>query len=289
MKKNLLSVIALVVAAAALIAACVCVGQLNARIGELETSNAALAEQVQILSARMEEFFIQPAVTGVSDWNLTPVAWSDGSGADVTLTMTPVEYDEGISVRFVVEMEGQPMADIPCRWGGATYTATAGLLAMNGYTYSCVFESPSGTDTQILASPDAPTAPEAVYLADSLSAYCNLLVDSWKFESGTLTITGGYAQVQLPQIGDGAQNAPEAELLLVLNGADLGRCELELAAGEGTGGYEAELTGASFEVPELGEGDLLELWLNAGIGGGTQSVCGAEWYLEEGQLLLMAG
>lgn len=288
MNKNLLSLIALVLAAVALVFACISVGRLNARLEELKDANEALTARLQELSGQVDSFFIKPTVTGVSQWDLAAEAWSDGSGADVTLTMVPMEYNENISVRFTVTLGGQPMADVPCVWDGTAYTATAGLPAMNGYTYSCVFESASGNDTQILASPDAPTVSEAVYLADSLSSYCNLLVDSWTLKNGSLFISG-HAQIQLPQIG-GDSAEPEASLYLILNGEELQRCGIELVPGEGSGSFEAELSNFDFNpLPALQEGETLALYLDVVIGTGTESVCGGEWYLENGELLLVAG
>ena len=290
--KKILPIIALALAIAALIFSCFTFGQLNSRILELEKSNEILSAQVEAMSTRMDSFFVESQVTGTEEWTLVPTAWPDGNGADLVLTMSPAVYDEKVTVRFLVNMEHQPMADVVCRWNGTAYTATVGLPAMNGYSYFCVFESADGTDTRVLASPDIPTLWEAVYLEDALNSYCDLLIDGWNWENNILTVTGGFAQLQLAQLLETSGADPEAELTLVMGETLLHRQGLELIPGEGQGSYEAELKNLTFDSPQLSgleEHTSLQLWLEIRIGSQILRICGAEWYPENGQLMLAAG
>lgn len=294
MKKYILPIIAMVMAMLALafaLYAGTVAGGLQAQIRELTQSNQALSAQVEAMSARMDSFFVESAVQGVADWSLTPTAWSDGNGADVALSMTPTEHRDDTTVRFVVQMEDHPMADVICDWNGTAYTATVGLPAMNGYSYFCIFEGPTGTDTQVLTSPTVPTVWPAVYMEDALNAYCDLWLDDWAVSEDTLTITGALVQIQLPQLQstDAREIQPETSLILMRGDEVLHRTGVETVPGEGTGSYEAELKELSFPLPALSESDDLELWLEVTCGQDTMTLCAAEWYTDNGQLMLAAG
>lgn len=118
--------------------------------------------------------------------------------------------------------------------------------------------------------------------------FCTLLIDSWSHDGSSLTITGGFAQVQL----ENPTTEPDAAISLRHNGTVLQRFGLELVPGEGSGSYEARLTGITFEdaaIDRLTGSDWLELWLEVTVDGQTEALCGAEWHLENGELLLFAG
>lgn len=112
----------------------------------------------------------------------------------------------------------------------------------------------------------------------------SLIVESWSYTPGTLTITGGYAEVQLV-----AASTPDCTLTLKFNGDILHSQSLALTPDETGTAFAADLHGIVFELPELTGDDLLELWLDVNVGGESQSVSGVEWYLENGQLMMSAG
>lgn len=292
MKKNILLIIALLVATGALVFSIITTAGISSRLAELTRANEALTTQVEELSARMDSFFVESAVTGAEDWSLIPTAWADGNGADVALSMTPIEYSDSMTVRFVVQMDQQPMADVVCDWNGTAYTATVGLPAMNGYSYSCVFDGPAETYTQVLTSPEAPTVWAAVYMEDALNHYCDLWLDSWTYADNTLTITNALVQIQLAQLQSAdtpLAAQPEAALVLTHNGQAIHQSGVELVPGEGSGSYEATLSTLSLPLPELSEVDSVALWLKVACGSETMSHCAAEWYREGSQLMLAAG
>lgn len=112
--------------------------------------------------------------------------------------------------------------------------------------------------------------------------YCELSVGEWSEKNGSLNVSA-YAQAFLPA---GAQVNARLELW---HGPDvIGSEPVTLAPGEG-GAYEAEVS-ASFKVPSLKEDEELQLWLVIDSDSfNTISFCGAGWYEENGQLLVIAG
>lgn len=180
MKKNTLTILALVIALCALILSCVSVARLNARIETLETYTASLIAQVQQLAGRNESFFSTS--------------------------------DDAVSTTLVVE--------------------------------------------------------------------------SWTGTPDNLTITDGYVQVLLPQV---AAPAPDSILVLKRNGEPIATQALALTADPTGAAFDAELRGVSFDLPALAGDDLLELCLDVIVSGETYSFAAAEWYLENGQLLMSAG
>lgn len=283
MKKNLLSILALLCAAAALavsIYTCISVNSLIS--AQNEKIDAFLA------AAATEPAHQDTSRVSIESWQLEPRVWDDGNGADVVFTaMLDVPSDD--TVYLDVQLNGQDVGFYPCSHNSVGYTATAALTAENGYSYTCVVSHADGTnDVYPLASPDNPTNYQVVNLKDSLSTYCNLLVGDWTLKNGSLFISG-YAQAQLPQIGSDPV-APAAALCLLHNGEPLQRCDIALLPGEGSGSFEGELNSFDFDpLPVLQEDDTLELWLEVSIGTQTMSVCGAEWHLENGELMLVAG
>lgn len=288
MKKNLLSIIALVCAVAALavsVYTSVSVSNL------LKTQNEKID---QLLVSPAEPAPTESGEITFSSMTLEPRVWDDGDGADVVFLAVPDTNTDGISVCLDVRLNDEDVGRYPCSWNGTAYTATASLEAQNGYSYTCVVtRNADGAATQYpLASPDNPTNYQAVNLRDSLSTYCNLLVGGWEADGDALNITTLHLELQLPQLSpDGAAVAcQEARLVLYHGDAEADGQLLTLVPGEGTNALTLEEALPPFTLPELADGDQLALWLEVTLSDGrTERVCGAEWYQENGELLLVAG
>lgn len=294
-KKNLLSVIALILALVSIAISAFAVMKLQ-RIPDYETQLAALTAQNQALQARLDELTIPetqaPATAQVASTNLSARPWDDGQGADVTLTLTPAGYTEGDTALFQVYLGQEQAAKLVCVWDGAAYTATAQLPAANGYTYTCTLTGADGTqETTTLASPENPVSTELVYLGDALRTYCNLVPEDWTAADGTLTISACHIQVQLPQLSVSDSLSCESAKLVLCRGAEaLESLDVTLAPGEGSRSYEASAENTAFSLPELVDGDDLELWLEVTLSDGQDlSVCGGSWFFAEGQLQMVAG
>ena len=297
-KKSILPVIALV---AAILALAVAVFSLisqpdpvdpTARIEALEQENEALKAQIGALNSRLDSMSVG---SGLTDWNLVATAWEDGMGADVTVSAAPGAYEEGMEAVFSIRLNGQEIRSVPCDWDGtAFFTATAKLEAADGYSYYCILTTVDGGRQQVaLSTPENPVYDIPVYLETSLSAYCNMTLDSWVADGGKLTISLAYLQAQLPRLsvsGD-MPTITNARLLLVYNGEDFSELPVSLQPGEGAGAYELTLSGGDLNWPmELAEGDNLDLYLEVELSdGGVLTTMGGSWYYGDGGLDLVVG
>lgn len=261
----------------------------NTDTAQLQEEIAELQRQVEDLSARLQAL---EQNSGLKSWDLQASAASSDT-VTVTLTATPVAYVSGQIAHFQVCLDGQEMASTQCAWDGASYTASLDLPAEDGYSYYCILTAADGTSEQIaLNTPENPVSDALVYLASSLSAYGNVIVEDWKYDADNLTLISGYIQVQTPRIPVNGEllTVTKSELVLYYGNTVLERQALVLPAGEGEGSYELALASVPFPMPEMEDGSQLELWLEVTLSDGqTMALNGGSWYNNSGILELNVG
>lgn len=251
---------------------------------------AELQAQIEELSARVEQLEQR---FGLKTWELTASAWNSNNGATVTLTAVPTAYEQGQSAQFFAILDGQEIDRAECAWDGEKYTASLDLTAFDGYGYYCLITAPDGTRDQVaLSTPDNLVNDAVVNLKTALSAYCNMIVEAWEENEGSLTITSGYVQVQLPRItaaGDAAA-LTGAELVLERSGQEVSRRSLSLPEGEGENSYEQVITDAAFDIPAMEDEQQLDLYLVVHLSDGTElTTVGCSWFCNGGELFLVVG
>jgi len=294
-KKNILSVLALMLALAALAVAVI--GLLPGEPAPDQSfEDPAREQKIEELEARVEELTARLDLlsrgTGIAKWSLTTTAWEDGTGADIALTAEPAVFEEGMSAVFSVRLEGAEVAHISCEAEDEVFTATARLPGVDGYSYYCILIRADGSREQFaLSTPENPVEDIPVYLAESLTSYCNMTVDGWLDTDGKVTMTSGYIQVQLPRISaSGTPEVESARLSLNHNGESYADLDITLEPGEGAGAYELQLDNVGFTLPELAEDDYLDLWVIVKLSDGTElSAPGASWFNGADGLFLVVG
>lgn len=253
----------------------------DALIDALMAQNQQLQEQIDALAGG------QPSDIGgtqtVTGTTLTAVSWPDGSGAEVTLT---VENAGGSDAALRVMLGSQVIAEVPCTSSGDVLTAIASVPAENGYTYSLVL----GQEVKTLASPDSPVYPELVYLADALTSYCNLVVGEWFVREDMLTLEACYAQVHTPQLGSDSVSCASTRILLKHGSTILDEVSVSPTPDEEIGSYSCEITDLIFALPDLAEGEQVDLWLEATLSNGqVLTACAATWYAMSSGFSMAAG
>jgi len=295
MKKNLLSVLLVIVMIAALMLSVTGCGAKEdtasaERIAQLELENAELQAQIEELTEKLSSMNQKAAL---KDWTLDAEVWSDSNGATVTFSATPVSYTEGQKAALSVRMGDLEAESTNCVWDGTSFTGSVELSAADGYSYYCILMSADGSQEEIeLTSPENPTNEALVYLGTNLNAYANLVVEEWEAAGNALIIKSGYIQVQMPRMAfmDMEAKASKAELVLQMNGEEIGRQEVSLQEGEGQGSYEVTLSGNQFQLKETADDYQLDLFLEVTMtGGNTISVNGGSWYSNGGELMLIVG
>ena len=262
---------------------------LEQQIAALTQENAALKEQIDVLTRQLES--IQNAV--LTNWDLTATASPDRGSATISFTAVPAVAPEGQTVSLVVMLNGFEAESVQCAPNGDSYHATLILPAADGYSYYCLISNPDGAQQQIPLITDDSTEDRAlVDLSSSLSGYCHLMVEAWDYSGDTLTVGSGFFQAMLPMITESgsAVTAQKAELVLMHNGQEVSRQELTLTAGEAEGTFESAITDLSFTTPKLEDDHQLDLVLEITLSAGEplrNNSC--SWYYIDGGLTMVVG
>lgn len=270
MKKNFLTILALILVYAMALTGC---GSQEAA----ETTAAAPSADAT------------PSL-GLSDFSLTTTTWTSPNGATVNLTATPFGYAEGYSAAFIVRLEGEDVANVPCTWDGTNYTASADLNAADGLCYYVLLTAADGNTAEVpINTLNVPTDTTLIDLASALNSYCSLVVDSSSLTAGKLTIAAGTVQVRVPQISNDGQpiTVTEAALALTLNGEEVSSRKLDLTAESGN---ELPLADITLDVPELENDQQVALNLNVTLSNGqTLTASGGTFYYNDGEMLASVG
>lgn len=234
---------------------------------------------------------VQPLT--LTSWTLSASTWSSPNGATIHLSATPNYYEESNQADFVVRLESDDVAAIPCQWDGANYTASADLNAANGYCYYVVLTAADGTVSEVAVNtPAVPTNETFINMEASLESYCSVTIEESTFEKGKLTLSGGNVQVKAPLITNNgaAITCEEVVLILTLNGEELDKETLALEQTEADGVFEAALDKISFDVPEMENDQKVELTMRATLSNGQElSAYGANWVYNTDGLLPVVG
>ena len=119
-----------------------------------------------------------------------------------------------------------------------------------------------------------------------------MMVEESKVEGSTLTLSSGYAQVQLPRIGLTSDPVAitGAQLVLETAGKEIARCDLSMVPGESADRYAAEIAGISFTVPQLEDDQQMDIRLEVTLSDGqTLKASGGSWFSTNGELYLVVG
>ena len=113
--------------------------------------------------------------------------------------------------------------------------------------------------------------------------YCALMIAQWSAQNGVLTFDA-QAEVFLT-----APSEITARLELWRGDAVYDSQPITLTKADSDTAYQTALT-ASFQLPQIAEGEELQLWLMVETDtGNTLFACAAGWYLENGQLAMITG
>lgn len=285
MRKNILSMILVIVMVAAMML-CVtgCSGD-----AQLKEENAQLKAQVEELTARLAAYENKPAL---AEYTLTGSAWSSNNGATVTMTAVPTFHDDSHTAALSVQLNGIEEEFVPCEWNGTAYTATVDLNAANGYGYYFIITAADGSPIRMeLNTPNNITDDTLVYMENALSAYANMVMESWEEKDGKLIVNSGFVQVQMPRLtaGDNSGYAG-SQLILKCNGEEVDRKAIDLPQGEAAGSYESAVSNQQFSLPEIESDAILELWLEVTLSNGqTVNTCACTWTYFDGTLMPSVG
>lgn len=229
----------------------------------------------------------------LTGWDMTANTWSSPNGATINISAATNYYEEGQKADFVVRLEGDEVANVPCKWDSISYTASVDLNAANGYCYYVVLTAADGTVTEVAVNtPTEPTNEAFIDIEAALESYCSVIIEDSAFENGKLTLSGGQVQVKTPTITNAGEaiTCQEAALVLTFNGEELKREVLTLTQTDTAGLFEAALENVVFDIPELEADQKVELTLHVTLTNGQElSAYGGDWLYDEEGLLPVLG
>ena len=198
-----------------------------------------------------------PVPLTLTDWDMYASTWSSPNGATVHIAATPSRYIEGQSASFIVRLEGEEAANIPCEWDGKQYTAAADLNGANGYCYYIVLNDVYGSVTEVsVNTPTDPRFETLINLEDALNSYCAVVIDDSSVTNTRLVLNSGTIQVQAPKLGNDGQTISCVDVLLImsLDGEKISKKAMVMQGTDDVGYYTLEMSDVSFDLPQL-EGD----------------------------------
>ena len=274
MNKNVLSILLAIVMVLSL---CAC-GK------KAETPASTESETPAPTTASQENAGRELSLTEVS---FSVTTWSSPNGATVNLTAVPNEHAKGDSAEFVVRLDADTVASVPCEWKDNAYVASAELNGADGYGYYVIITGTDGSIAEIpVNTPEEPVDEALVNLASYLQSYCTLTLNDAALEGDNLTILSGYALVQAPRITENSDNVAcaQASLVLTLDGQEIASMPLTMAPGETDRSYDSTITDMSFTIPgDLSDGQQLMLRLDAVLTNGqTLTAQGGSWTAQNG-------
>ena len=274
MNKKVLSAL---LAAAVVLSLCAC-GK------KAETPASTESETPAPTTASQENAGRELSLTEVS---FSVTTWSSPNGATVNLTAVPSDYAKGDSAQFVVRLDADTVASVPCEWKDNAYVASAELNGADGYGYYVIITGKDGSIAEIpVNTPEEPVDEALVNLASYLQSYCTLTLNDAALEGDNLTILSGYALVQAPRITENSDNVAcaQASLVLTLDGQEIASMPLTMAPGETDRSYDSTITDMSFTIPgDLSDGQQLMLRLDAVLTNGqTLTAQGGSWTAQNG-------
>ena len=249
-----------------------------------ETPASTESETPAPTTASQENAGRELSLTEVS---FSVTTWSSPNGATVNLTAVPNEHAKGDSAEFVVRLDADTVASVPCEWKDNAYVASAELNGADGYGYYVIITGKDGSIAEIpVNTPEEPVDEALVNLASYLQSYCTLTLNDAALEGDNLTILSGYALVQAPRITENSDNVAcaQASLVLTLDGQEIASVPLTMAPGETDRSYDSTITDMSFTIPgDLSDGQQLMLRLDAVLTNGqTLTAQGGSWTAQNG-------
>ena len=114
-----------------------------------------------------------------------------------------------------------------------------------------------------------------------------LALYDWAVVEDLLTLEGAFVRVM--SLGEGVA-VDSCSLIFMKNGVALEASALTLLPGEAMDSFELEMGPLAYRLPELSEGDVLELTLEALLTDGSLvTALGGSWDFLDGALVMIAG
>lgn len=249
--------------------------------GQLQSSNrqnSSILSQLNALEAQIDQLSKASADFSISGHSFQIEPDIESANALVTLSAVPGRLNGDYRVSLSVRRDGQQVVSQACAWDGSGFTAQVLLPLENGYEYWLIAEYPNGAQEQVGLVDSV-----AENLKSSFTIQCDIAHGGIHFDSrnNTLTLDGYEIHLARPTLTSGHDVDWESmELILYhIQGSD--RQIVYTDSHFDPKLHEQEQQGAESEIrefwfypshpyplPELADGDGLELWIRAEMSNG---------------------
>ena len=262
------------------------------RIASLEANFSSIESQLSGLSGRISSMSdsIEDAASPLSGYQFYLEPNNEADAVTVSIEAVPKTWDSDAATLYV-RLNGAQYASVPFRWDGSAYIASVDVAYDDGYEYWMVLETAEGMQESVQLYNT-----NAQYPQQQFAITCEGTVKESRFSkaSNSLNLYGlgihlrqpdasayntwgnaywTYSEGVVYQIRDGRKEVIHTESFLTDTDDDFHETWRNVDFG--------------FALPELQDGDRLELWYRAGLNNGLSAenfVCG--WVYQDGDLIL---
>ena len=251
------------------------------QVNNINEQNANIQSQLNILSSRLDDMTSaqEEQTKLLSDYTFDLEVWTDAPGADVIFSAVPKNWAEGDSASLSFQIPGEEAIRADCKWDGAFLTATIPLEAKNGYQICLTIRHADGSmELQMLYDYRLRN------LASELTVICEVTWGTGEFshKTGELELTMHDLDIHLARPGIAVEDnekyfwkSVECTLYRITpRGREaIGTIDLMKNDGEIQKSNQIWFTpNISFTIPEIADGDGLELWVKAEMNNGMSAL-----------------
>lgn len=248
--------------------------------GQMQNNNnSAVLSQLNQLEDRIDSLSSAPEHFSIADWSYQIEPDSGKAQAIVLLTAIPGFWQENYDAVLSVRRDGQQVVSQACAWDGTALTARLVLPLENGYEYWLTAKYADGTQEQV----ELPNS-TARNLKSSFTIGCTIVhgIAGFDVKESTMTLAKYQIHLDRPNLTSGYDvDWGKAELLLyhtrgssrqiadtyiIFDPEDF-KEEQEPGVAQEIHNFVSYPNGP-FRLPELQEGDGLELWVSAEMSNG---------------------
>lgn len=284
-------------AVVAIAAICICVFTPNnadthdyrQQINNLEANFGSIENQLSILSTRIDSMSssIEDAASPLSGYRFRLKPNADKNTLLVGVEAIPETRGPDTKATLYVRLNGSQYLSAPFAWDGSAYLAYVEVEYLDGYEYWMVLQSPEGTQ-------------ESVQLTDATAQYplrqyaitCEVNVGTSRFDkpSHSLNLSDFEVHLRQPEHNNwGNINWEYAEWVVYhIRGDQRETVHTEslLVGEESFTEMWGPMGNFGFYLPELQEGDGLELWCRAALSNSLEaSTLACSWAYVNGELI----
>lgn len=244
----------------------------SSQIAGLQANYSGIQSQLSVLSNRIDSFStaIEEANSPLSDYRFYLEPNNEAKAVTVTVQAVPKALIADGEATLYVRLEGSVYKSVPFQWDMNAYTATVDVAYDNGYEYWMTLDVGGGQESVQLTNSTAQN-PQKEY-----AITCEVTAGSWTYiaDAGVMKLIDYDLYLRQPYVtahADGQWEYAEWVLYHIRDGhSEVLHTDTFLIGGDANFVEGWAHLNADISLPELQEGDRLELRYRAKLDSGHQ-------------------